>query len=642
MIFLQRYLLVTLAILASGFAMGQDVFNKKNAPKKALKKYEKLKSISGKDKLAKKEQALDKLLEKFPGFVDPYIDRAYIYYQQGNISDARQDVETAISLDSLYKADSYLILANYCKELLDVVCEKENLLLYVANTKSTKRKAVVQERIINLKYKEQILADYEAITLDKLPATINTTEHAEYKPVLSVDSKHMIFTRRLNGQEDFYESYLVDSSWTEAVAIEELNTEGNEGAHAISADNKWIIFTKCDAPKRYRSCDLYIAKNNNGIWGEAKYMANVNTESWESQASFSPDGNTIYYSSAKEGGKGAKDLYFIELKNGSWSDPQNLGDVINTKRNEESPYMHPDGQTLYFMSDGLPGLGGTDLFLTTRQFDGSWSEPINMGGAINSIRDEGGLFVGLQGERAYFSKTEKIDGKISSDIYSFVLPEKFRPEPSTYIRFVLRDAATKKRIDAEITVMEINSKRERTEKISEKGMTMIVSKSERYNILIDKQGYIFHSEKVQFLDPSSKMDPKTYEILLDKIPVKEAVVQDTLAPVTLENVEFNSGEATLLAESYNELDKLVELMVENPSMDILLNGHTDNVGNEEDNVILSRQRAESVQNYLLKYGVDKGRISIQAFGESRAISSNDTEDGRAVNRRIEFLIIYRK
>ncbi len=635
---LLRSIILLIFVVCSFSLQGQEVFTKKSAPKKALKWYKRAEIIPD-DQSTKKEAAFNKLIEKYPGFVDPYIDLAFLHYQQNRLNRAKETVAKAIELDPEYKANHYLILANYCKELLDIDGEEQALQEFLTRTKSEKRKLAVSKRLKNLQAKREILKDIEPIQIKKLPTTINSVEHAEYKPVINLENDHIIFTRRINGQEDFYESFKKEDQWLEATAIKALNTPGNEGAHTISTDGKWIIFTKCDAPKRYRSCDLYIAKNDKGSWSEAQFMSNINTDAWESQASFSPDGNTIYFSSSRNGGQGGKDLYSIEYTNGSWGDVQNMGDVINTSGNEEAPFLHPDGQSLYFMSNGHPGLGGQDLFMSIKQFDGSWSEPINMGPAINSTKDEGGIFIDLQGEYAYFSKTEKGDqGKINSDVYRFKLPSKYKPQAATYVKFQLFDAISQKAISANVQIEELPSKQSKTEVIGKEGHVIIVNPEKTYRLTIEKENYIFHSEKARFDIETEELHPIEYEIFLNPIPVE--LVQDTLPPVALRNIEFESGKATLLPSSYSELNTLIKLMMEHPEMHVLLNGHTDNVGNTEDNVILSRQRAESVQQYLMQQGISMDKISIQAFGESRPIQSNDTAIGRAANRRIEFQIIY--
>jgi len=643
----QIYLLIIFSCIFCIPGKSQNPILKKEAPKSLLKKYKKASSISGPKRLIKQEIAFKKILDKNPTFVDPYIDLAYIYYQTGRINDARALLEKAIELAPDYKAKHYLILANYCKELKDLSCEKRTLNSFLSISQSEKQIKLVEARLKQMEIREEMMKDFEHIELTRLPTTINSLEHAEYFPVLNTEGNTLIFTRRINGQEDFYKSELLNGKWSEAVAVQSLNTPGNEGVHAISADNKWIIFTKCDAPKRYKSCDLYIAKNLGLAWGEPNYMANINTTSWESQPSFSPDGNTIYFSSNRDGGNGGRDLYYVEYINGTWSKPINMGDIINTKKQEEAPFMHPDGQTLYFMSNGHPGLGGSDLFVTTKSFDGSWTEPLNLGPAINSEKDEGGLFVELNGERAFFSKTEKIkreDGTdnlsnsslINSDIFSFPLPNKFKPKPTSYVKFNVTNALDGTPIEATINIDEITSKKTRKENIPKTGLPVVVTQNEKYNIIIEKEGFIYFSEQVQFKEKS--LDPILYTIQLMPI-VKEVETLEKPIVTRMRNIEFESGEAELLTSSFPEIDRLVKLMEEQQSIKIILNGHTDNVGNEEDNLILSRRRAEAVQNYLINKNIDSSRIEIRAFGESRPILDNDSEENRAMNRRIEFEIV---
>ena len=645
-----RIIFITLFLVLANctISSAQEVYTKKTAPKKAMKLYSKAKGSKYASKPAKKEEALVKLLTLYPGFIEPHVDLAYMYYRQELLAKARKKIEQAIQLDPDYKADYYLILANYCKEDEDIDCEVKNLGIFVEKSKSEGKISKVKTRLANLQLKKQINKDYEEIDLEKLPAAINSAVNAQYKPVLNVEGNHMVFTRLVKGQEDFYESRKLEGEWQVATAITELNTSGNEGAHAVSPDGKWMIFTQCQAPNRYKSCDLYIAKSKDGKWVNPQYMSIVNTTSWESEANFSADGNTIYFTSAREGGIGGRDIYYVERVDGKWSSPKNMGDIINTSKSEESPFLHPDGRTMYFMSNGHPGLGGKDLFITRKNMAGIWSTPVNMGPAINSSKDEGGLFVDVNGEYAYFSKSEKVPREsksdayqksdITSSIYRFKMPDEFRPTPVTFVKLRVKDGQTGEYISTRVSIMEQAVNKEVYETIPTDGKIVIIERAKKYALTIDKENYIFHSERIDFDEMADKNKPLIYEI--DLFPIPKTLTKDTLPPISLNNINFRSGEATLLAGSYYELDKLWKLMFENNAVKILLNGYTDNVGNAEDNVILSRERAEAVASYLQAKDIKRDRITIQAFGESQPLMTNESEVGRAKNRRIEFQVIY--
>ena len=607
----------------------------KEAPKKAQKLYSKLDKKKYKIDQEKRLKLLSRIVTEFPKFVDAYTEKAFVLYNFGELNQARSTLEDGIALKPEYQVKRHLILANYCRELEDFDCEQQSLNKFLELKPNSKLADKIQIRIQQYETRKILASSYNDLKIELLSEKINSNQFAEYKPVLSLDESEITFTRRINGQEDFYHS-TKDSlgDWLEAESLEELNTPGNEGAHAISPDGRYLIYTRCDVPKRYRSCDLYISIRRNNKWSEGQYMSNINTEAWESQASFSPDGNTIYFSSARNGNK---DLYSISRVDGTWQSPVSLDKTINTAGNEESPFIHPDGRTLYFMSNGHAGLGGMDLFYSKRQLDGSWSIPINMGGAINSSADEGGLYVDIKGEYAYYSKTIKRSNGLDSDIYRFKLPQDFKPEPVTYLKLVVKDGLTKKEISAKLLLRQISKGFEKTYKIDPVGKLLVIEQSSDYSIYVEKTGYTFHSERITTELRSDSSKPVEYTIEL--FPLEKEITQDTLPPVSLRNIFFESGKAELAESSNEELNKLVSLLAANPTKKIIINGHTDNIGNPEDNVILSQQRANAVKAYLIDSGISGDRISSKAFGERAPIATNSTIEGRAMNRRIEFQLI---
>jgi outer membrane protein OmpA-like peptidoglycan-associated protein/tetratricopeptide (TPR) repeat protein len=606
-----------------------------DAPKKAQKLYSKLVKKNYKIDQKKRLELLNRIVTEFPNFVDAHTEKAFVLYNFGEINQARSALEISIDLKPEYQVKRHIILANYCRELQDFDCEHLSLKKFLELKPNSKLADKIRIRIQQDETRNILTDSYNDLEIELLSEKINSNQYAEYKPVLSLDESEITFTRRISGQEDFYHS-TKDSlgNWLEAEPLEELNTPGNEGAHSISPDGKYLIYTRCDVPKRYRSCDLYISIRRNNKWSKGRYMSNINTEAWESQASFSPDGNTIYFSSARNGNK---DLYSISRVDGVWQTAVSLGNTINTTGNEESPFIHPDGRTLYFMSNGHPGLGGMDLLFSKRQLDDSWSAPINMGGAINSSADEGGLYVDIKGEYAYYSKTIKSATGLDSDIYRFRLPKDFKPEPVTYLKLVVKDGLTKKEISAKLLLRQISKGFEKTHKIEAEGKLLVIEQFSDYSIYVEKTGYTFHSERIAKELRSDISKPVEYTIEL--FPLKKTITQDTLPPVSLRNIFFESGKAELAESSNEELNKLVSLLGANPTKKIIINGHTDNIGNPEDNVILSRQRANAVKAYLIGSGISGDRISSKAFGERAPISTNSTIEGRAMNRRIEFQLI---
>lgn len=211
-----------------------------------------------------------------------------------------------------------------------------------------------------------------------LGPSINSTDH-EYLPSLTADGRTLVFTRRIMGQEDLFESTRRDTGWTKAVPLTEINTRDNEGAHCISADGNLLLFTACNRTSGLGSCDIFYSQKIDGRWRAPGGIGKpINSEFWESQPSLSADGRTLFFASDRPGGYGGSDIWvsYLDASN-RWTNPVNLGNTVNTTGSDQSPFLHPDGVTLYFSSDGHPGMGGTDLYFT--RWDGKkWSTPVNL------------------------------------------------------------------------------------------------------------------------------------------------------------------------------------------------------------------------------------------------------------------------
>jgi len=272
------------------------------------------------------------------------------------------------------------------------------------------------------------------------------SEWDEYHPSLTGDSKEMMFTVRrprdentvckhCKQEEDIYNSFQINGIWQKSTKLKKpINTGNNEGAQCISPDGKYLFFTICNAESGYGSCDIYWSKREGNNWSKPKNCGSkVNTKYWESQPSISADGKTIYFTSNRPGGYGGMDIWKTEMiSEGVFSDPENLGDVINTPYDEVSPFIHFDQKTLYFSSNGHLGMGGKDLFYAKIQSDGNWGKPVNLGYPINSYQDESGIFINAQGNAAYFA-SDRPGGYGGLDIYCFELEESLRPEPVLFL-----------------------------------------------------------------------------------------------------------------------------------------------------------------------------------------------------------------
>ncbi len=475
------------------------------------------------------------------------------------------------------------------------------------------------------------------IPVSKLKGAVNTAA-PEYLPAMPVTGEFMVFTRRVRGQEDFYISTLTSDGWSEGLPISDLNTPENEGAHCVSADGKLLIFTACARRDGLGSCDLYFSTRADGKWSHPRNLGSgVNTSAWEGQPSLSSNGLTLYFSSDRKGGKGSRDIWKVERTSSGWSKAKNLAD-INTTGNDESPFMHWDNETLYFMTDGLPGFGGSDLFLTRLENTG-WTTPLNLGSPLNTSGDEGALFIDMPGQTGYFARTNLLSDELDIDIYSFPVPDHLKPLPVTYARVQVVDDQTRLPIQAVIEVYDLQSEKTFIKTYSDRSGELLVclTSENSYAISVQKEGYSFYSRNIDLSGTHSLLDP--YRIEANLIPVSDPQVADSSEAIVLENVFFESGSSALLPESEHELKHLVQLMEDNPDISISIHGHTDNVGSPDDNQVLSLDRSESIKNYLVQSGVGGSRIACKGFGETRPIDTNDTEEGRSRNRRSEFIIL---
>ncbi|MFW6202950.1 MAG: OmpA family protein, partial [Marinilabilia sp.] len=344
--------------------------------------------------------------------------------------------------------------------------------------------------------------------------------------------------------------------------------------------------------------------------------------------------------SNRDKGEGRKDIWQATLKGinddgtPDFGDLKNLGEPINTEGDENSPFLHHDGHTLYFSSNGHTGMGGMDLFMSSRNEQGEWSEPENLGYPINTGQDEIGLFVVARGNRAYFATDGQEDGMGGKDIYSFRLPREYRPDPVLYVKGKVFDRETREVLPADFELKNL-----------ETGETVVTSQGTgfsgeflvtlpmggEYAFKADHPGYLFYSGNFNLTGDHPVDEPYYLEIGLE--PIKEG------ATVRLENIFFETDSYDLKSESKVELNEVVEFMENNPDVRIMLEGHTDNVGSREYNLELSENRAHAVYDYLTEQGIDPDRMEYKGYGFSEPVETNETEEGRARNRRTEMRIL---
>ena len=460
----------------------------------------------------------------------------------------------------------------------------------------------------------------------------------EYFPKLTADHRTIIFTRKIDQRENFYES-TQDSSgeWQTALLLQgDINSaQYNEGAHCISPDGKYLFFTGCNRPEGLGSCDIYVSRREGDHWGKPHNLGSpVNTAGWEAQPSLSADGRMLYFVSNRRGGQGGYDTWKSALQdNGQWGAPVNLGPAINTPYDESSPYIHADNRTLYFASNGWPGLGDKDIFKSQVDSTGNWQPATNLGYPINDYHEQNALTVSMNGKEAFFS-TRRPDGLGGLDIYSFDLPQAIQPDPVAYLKGIIVDAESEAPIQAEVTVTDISDNRVLYDEQAdyEDGTFLApLPFGKTYALHIKQPGYLFFSANYPLDDSAKINDAYEIRIALSRIKVGRSE--------TLKNIFFDVDRFTLLTQSKSDLDNLVEFLNLNKRIHVEIGGHTDNTGSEAHNQALSENRAKAVHDYLLHAGIAVSRLRFKGYGQSQPIASNDSKDGRQLNRRTDFKII---
>ena len=502
-----------------------------------------------------------------------------------------------------------------------------------------------QKTIANCKFAIESMKNPRSFELMNMGSGINS-EWDEYLAALTADDEQIVFTVKrprdkgtvcafcLN-EEDLYCSHKSVGEWLPREELGAPVKSGyNEGAQCISPDGKYLLYTMCDADFGMGSCDLYWAKRIGDRWSRPRnFGAPVNTSSWESQPSMAADGMTVYFASSRPGGFGGMDIWKTTMTaEGEFSVPVNLGPAINTPGDDAAPFIHSDGRTLYFASNGRVGMGGYDLYYSTLQADGTWSEPVNMGYPINSPADEINVFINAHGTVAYIA-SDKDGGYGGLDLYSFELDDQLRPNPVTYIKGRVRDAFSGEPLSARIEMIDLNTKQLLTATTSDPQTgSYLACVHTGGNILLNVShpDYPFYSENFQIEKSYTELSPYLKDISLQPTDVGTVV--------TLKNVFFDFDRSELKPESFVELNKLADYLMKN-AIRIEIGGHTDDQGSEEYNDRLSENRAKAVYDYLIQKGIPAERLQYKGYGMRLPVADNSTEEGRAANRRTEFKIV---
>jgi len=534
----------------------------------------------------------------------------------------------------------------------------------------------VSKRLEECKTASELMENPVKVKIENVGLVVNSS-YPDYTPILTADESMMIFTSRRVGNvgkktasyldqeeefplEDVYMTLKRDGQWSEPVNLgSPINSDEHDAAIALSPDGSQMFVYKGTGEG-----DIYLSRKKGLTWTEPESVGDkINLpKSSELSCSITSDGKTLYFSSTRPGGYGGLDIWKSQLIKGAWSEPLNMGPKINTKEDEDAPFIHPDGITLYYSTKGKKTMGGYDIVYTVLEKNG-WTEPENMGYPINSVQDDI-YYVVTANDHGYYS-SYKQGGTGKHDIFMVSRAEKedvgalasakaktklakedagnAEAKPSsvalntaksrvTLLKGVVTDATTGQPMEATVSVVNVKtgSKISDINSNSATGAYLVILPAgKNYAITVTAPGFLFHSENFDIPDTAE------YSEVVRPIALKKASIGTR---IVMRNIFFDFDKASLRPESNLELDRLRKVMLDYPNMKIEISGHTDNKGSADYNRKLSQSRAKSVLDYLVKKGISPDRMTFAGYGFDRPLSPNETEEGRQLNRRTEFEI----
>ncbi len=494
------------------------------------------------------------------------------------------------------------------------------------------------------------------LEIHNIGSNINS-KAGEWDPNPSPDGKYLYFStfgrKGSYGGHDVFVSEFKDGKWQKAINVgPKINGPNNETIDNISADGNTVCLSGT-FDGTFGKFDIYLVQRTHEGWGPLEHLPYpINTKYHDEGANITSDGKALLFTSDRPGGigeyipngyihhgtqDGNMDIYVCLKTDDGWSEPINLGKTINTPYAERSPFLHPDGKTLYFSSDGHAGLGRMDVFKSVRLSDDSWtewSEPVNLGKEINTVLDDWGYKVAVGGDSAFFARQWSNQGKGDWDIYTVELPDPARPRPVVTIMGKVTDQNGNP-IDATIkwenlaNGMPLGTLHSNPEDGS---YIILLPTGKNIGYYAEREGYYSASDNIDLTDVN-----KTKTIRRNIQLVSIADIADQEINVTMKNIFFDFSKFELKPESYPELNRLVKLLRDEKNLKIRIEGHTDIVGSDSYNLELSRKRANAVKTYLVRKGISRKRLIAKGYGSRKPVADNDTEEGKAKNRRVEII-----
>jgi outer membrane protein OmpA-like peptidoglycan-associated protein/tetratricopeptide (TPR) repeat protein len=617
-------------------AFGQKQACPESENKKSVKSYKDAESVF------KTKKDYDKALDLAQTAIDADPENSWAYLLASQIAQKKKDYKTmeemlskSLELCEYVDADAYFQLGWLQYDLKKYKESVKSLRKFFDFGKVSEDHARKADSMI---VRADLLAHPVPFEPQPLPGV--STPAPEYLPYISPDNDWIYFTRRFDmAQKGLFTSVSVEKfmfsqrrngTFDNGKPLDwPFNKENitNEGGASITLDNKHLYFTQ----NNNGNYDICVTHWINGSWDEIINLGpNVNDpKKWDSQPSVTQDGNTLYFASNRDSLTGT-DIYVTHKDSlGNWGKAQKLPSPINTAGNDKTPFIHPDGKTLYFSSDGRIDLGGYDIFMSKMDSLGQWGPPVNLGSPINTDADEVGFFASTDGKTGYFA-SNKISGH-GYDIYYFPLYPKVRPERVYVQKGILKADNSTEPVSATIEIR--NTVTNQMTKITVDSVTgeyaFVVDFKNDLLVTANKDGYAFNSNYISASD-TVHTDPVKKDITIQKIEVGKQY--------TINDIRFATNSYDINDTIKNVLDAFIAYLKANPKLHVALQGHTDNIGSEQDNLLLSESRAKTIYSFLVDKGVQRSRLSYKGYGATMPIASNDSEEGRALNRRTVFVV----
>ncbi|MDZ4838665.1 MAG: OmpA family protein [Bacteroidota bacterium] len=639
--------IMLLFLLISAFEVGAQIDKPKFISPKAKKLFQSGMNYFRQHNIDEAEKAFTKAVELSPEFEEAWLMLADVQYGY-NLNKAEKTlVKMQEALPTNPKAKMGLGLIYLKQKKFQLAKEQYKLAIANENLSDEERKSA-KRQFISATVKDSLYSNPIPFKPEQLSDEINTNLE-EYLPSFDITGNQLLFTRRLgipsnyktryNGdfQEDLHISYKSEKGkWSRAIPLEgQINTLNNEGGSCLSPDGRYLLFTGCERNDGLGLCDLFISFYRGGEWTKPINIGEpINTKYSEKQPSISGDGKWLYFASNGVGSLGKLDIYraTISIVNQQllFGEPINLGNAINTPNDDQTPFIHADGRSLYYTTNGLPGLGQNDLFIS--RWDGSnWSTPKNLGYPLNTELDEQGLVVEPAGVYAYMG-TNNLNNTKNNDIIRFALPSFDSPDPVTYLKAKIVDAATNVSIVGYVLLNSILDTRVLTpdQSINDSVHLIMVPYHSTLALLSGAKGYLPYSENLDLSNYNST-EPFNRTIKLKKIKAGEKVA--------LNNLFFDVDKWDLKPTSISELRTLVYFLTSNANINIEISGHTDQTGDAKKNMVLSAKRAKAVYDYLILNDIKASRLTFKGFGSTQPLFKGQTDESYAKNRRTEIKVL---